>query len=68
MGDAGNGRAGGAEGDNLPGGAKDVILLGENDDGKNAKAVAKAAAELSQKGMRVRVAIRRRVSKTSTTW
>ena len=46
----------GLKAEHLPGGAKDVILLGENDDGKSAKAVAKAAAELSQKGIRVRVA------------
>jgi hypothetical protein len=41
----------------LPEGAKDVILLGENDDGKNAKARAKAASDLMQKGVRVRVAM-----------
>ena len=40
----------------MPDGAKDVILLGENDDGKSAAAIAKAAPELKQKGIRVRVA------------
>ena len=41
---------------NLPGDAKDIILLGENDDGKSAAAIAKAAPELKKKGVRVRVA------------
>ena len=41
----------------LPDNVKDVILLGENDEGKNAKAIAKAAPELKQKGVRVRVAM-----------
>lgn len=41
----------------LPDNVKDVILLGENDDGKNAKANAKAAPELKEKGIRVRVAM-----------
>jgi Toprim domain len=40
----------------LPESAKDVILLGENDGGKNAKAIAKVAPELKKKGIRVRVA------------
>jgi hypothetical protein len=40
----------------LPDDAKDVILLGENDDGKNAKAIAKVAPELRARGVRVRVA------------
>jgi hypothetical protein len=40
----------------LPDDAKDIILLGENDDGKNAKAIAKIAPELRAKGVRVRVA------------
>ena len=40
----------------LPDGVKDVILLGENDGGKNAAAIAKAAPDLKQKGIRVRVA------------
>jgi Toprim domain len=35
---------------------KDVILLGENDDGKNAAAIAKVAPDLKKKGIRVRVA------------
>jgi hypothetical protein len=35
---------------------KDIILLGENDGGKSAKAIAKAAPELKGKGVRVRVA------------
>ena len=35
---------------------KDVILLGENDGGKNAAAIAKIAPELKKKGIRVRVA------------
>ena len=40
----------------LPDGVKDVILLGENDGGKSAKAIAKVAPDLKQKGIRVRVA------------
>ena len=40
----------------VPDGAKDVILLGENDGGKNAAGVAKTAPELLRKGIRVRVA------------
>ena len=40
----------------LPEGAKDVILLGENDGGKSAKAIAKVAPDLKQRGIRVRVA------------
>jgi hypothetical protein len=39
-----------------PDGAKDVILLGGNDDGKSAAAIAKIAPGLKQKGIRVRVA------------
>jgi hypothetical protein len=39
-----------------PDGAKDVILLGENDGGKSAAAIAKIAPVLKQKGIRVRVA------------
>jgi Toprim domain len=39
-----------------PDGAKDVILLGENDGGKSAAAIAKAAPELKKKGVCVRVA------------
>jgi hypothetical protein len=35
---------------------KDVILLGENDGGKNAAAIAKVAPELKKRGIRVRVA------------
>jgi hypothetical protein len=35
---------------------KDVILLGENDGGKNAAAIAKVAPDLKKKGVRVRVA------------
>jgi hypothetical protein len=46
----------GLSGVDPPDGAKDVILLGENDDGKNAKAIAKAAPELKNNGIRVRVA------------
>ena len=41
---------------NLPGDAKDIILLGENDGGKSAAAIAKAALDLKKKGIRVRVA------------
>src|SRR5271166_6726781 len=41
----------------LPDNAKDVILLGENDGGKNAAAIAKAAPDLKKKGIRVRVAM-----------
>jgi Toprim domain len=40
----------------LPDGFKDVILLGENDGGKSAAAIAKAAPELKKRGIRVRVA------------
>ena len=40
----------------LPDNIKDVVLLGENDEGKNEKALAKAAPELKQNGVRVRVA------------
>jgi hypothetical protein len=40
----------------LPDNVKDIILLGENDEGKNAKAIAKAAPELKRSGVRVRVA------------
>jgi Toprim domain len=40
----------------VPDGAKDVILLGENDGGKNVVGVAKTAPELLRKGIRVRVA------------
>ena len=40
----------------VPDDAKDIILLGENDDGKNAKGVAATAPELLRKGVRVRVA------------
>ena len=41
----------------LPHDTKDIILLGENDGGKNARAVAKIAPELKRKGIRVRVAM-----------
>jgi hypothetical protein len=40
----------------LPDYVKDAILLGENDGGKNAAAIAKAAPDLKRKGIRVRVA------------
>ena len=40
----------------VPEGAKDVILLGENDGGKNEKDVVKTALELIRRGVRVRVA------------
>ena len=52
----------------LPDNVKDVILLGENDGGKNAAAIAKVAPELKKKGIRVRVACRRRASRTTTPW
>jgi hypothetical protein len=41
----------------LPDNVIDVILLGENDNGKNADAIAKAAPDLKRKGVRVRVAM-----------
>jgi hypothetical protein len=41
----------------LPSDSKDVVLLGENDGGKNAKAIAKAASDLTLEGVRVRVAM-----------
>ncbi len=41
----------------LPDNVKDVILLGENDQGKSAAAIARVAPELKQKGIRVRVAM-----------
>ena len=47
----------GLSGAELPAGVKDVILLGENDCGKSAKAIAKVAPELKKKGIRVRVAM-----------
>ena len=53
---------------NVPDNAKDVILLGENDDGKNAKAIAKAASDLKQKGVCVRVAMPSAASRTTTPW
>jgi hypothetical protein len=43
--------------DGVPDGVKDVILLGENDSGKNAAGIAKTAPELKRKGIRVRVAM-----------
>ena len=46
----------GLSGADLPAGVKDVIVLGENDGGKSAKAIAKVAPGLRQKGIRVRVA------------
>ena len=46
----------GLSSDSLPDHVKDVILLGENDGGKNAKAIAKVAGDLQKKGVRVRVA------------
>ena len=47
---------GGLKATDLPDAVKDVVLLGENDDGKSALAIAKVAPELKQKGIRVRVA------------
>jgi hypothetical protein len=38
-----------------PDGSTDVILLGENDGGKSAAAIAKAAPELKKRGIHVRV-------------
>jgi hypothetical protein len=52
----------------LPDDAKDIILLGENDDGKNARAIAKAARELKARGVRVASLARRRASKIITPW
>ena len=46
----------GLSGADLPAGVKHVIVLGENDGGKSAKAIAKVAPGLRQKGIRVRVA------------
>jgi hypothetical protein len=42
--------------DALPDEVKDVILLGENDGGMNARAIAKVATDLKKRGVRVRVA------------
>ena len=40
----------------VPEGSKDIILLGENDGGKNARAIARIAPDLKRVGIRVRVA------------
>jgi hypothetical protein len=42
--------------DGVPDGVKDVILLAENDGGKNAVGIAKTVPELKKKSIRVRVA------------
>jgi DNA primase len=47
----------GLKASDLPDNAKDVILLGENDGGKNAAAIADAASDLKRKGVRIRIAM-----------